>query len=183
MRLTMSVLVCAALVGAASQAAAFSIEVVEFARNAAPGDDLTWGLVETPDLFDDDGTRREKLSSLEVLVAGLTDNTRLTRTKAVRLMCGAAFLIAIPPSINNAIFIPWDLTFGSGMQTLGAFLAVITVGWCISRSTALAQLALEGDATAPLWLFYWIRYGIPTAILAVGIWWFLTSVLGRLASV
>ena len=123
------------------------------------------------------------IASLEVLVAGLTDNTRLTRTKAVWWMCGAAFLIAIPPSINNAIFIPWDLTFGSGMQTLGAFLAVITVGWCISRSTALAQLAFEGDATAPLWLFYWIRYGIPAAILAVGIWWFLTSVLGRLASV
>jgi NSS family neurotransmitter:Na+ symporter len=123
------------------------------------------------------------VASLEVLVAGLTDNTRLSRTQAVWLMCGAVFLVAIPPSINNAIFIPWDLTFGSGMQTLGAFFAVITVGWCVSRSTALAQLALAGDASAPPWLFYWIRYGIPAAILAVGIWWFLSSVLGTLASV
>jgi NSS family neurotransmitter:Na+ symporter len=123
------------------------------------------------------------IASLEVLVAGLTDNTSWSRTRAVWLMCGAAFIVAIPPSINNAIFIPWDLTFGSGMQTLGALLAVITVGWCMSRSTALRQLALQGHSVAPMWLFYWIRYGIPAAIGAVGIWWFLTSVLGTVASV
>ena len=43
---------------------------------------------------------------------------------------GGVFVVAIPPTINNAIFVPWDLTFGSGMQTLGALLAVLTVGWC-----------------------------------------------------
>ena len=60
------------------------------------------------------------VAAFEVLVAGLTDNTRLTRTRAVWLMSAAVFVIAIPPTINNAIFVPWDLTFGSGMQTLGA---------------------------------------------------------------
>ncbi len=117
------------------------------------------------------------VAAFEVLVAGLTDNTGLSRTRAVWVMAVAAFLIAIPPSINNAIFVPWDLTFGSGMQTLGALLAVVTVGWCMHRSTALKALSAEGERPVPLWLFYWIRFGIPAWILTVGIWWLLTSVI------
>jgi SNF family Na+-dependent transporter len=98
-------------------------------------------------------------------------------------MSVAVFLLAIPPSINNRIFIPWDLTFGSGMQTLGALLAVVTIGWCIQRSAALKALAGEGGAAVPAWLYYWIRFGIPAAILSVGVWWLLTSVFGTIAGV
>jgi NSS family neurotransmitter:Na+ symporter len=123
------------------------------------------------------------VAAFEVLVAGLTDNTRLTRTRAVWLMAAAAFLIAIPPTINNAFFVPWDLTFGSGMQTLGALLAVLTVGWCMHRSTALAALSAEGESPVPAWLFYWIRFGIPAGILTVGIWWLLSSVIGSVQAV
>jgi NSS family neurotransmitter:Na+ symporter len=113
-----------------------------------------------------------------VLVAGLTDNTRLTRRRAVWIVSLACFVLAIPPSINNAIFVPWDLTFGSGMQTLGSLLAVLTIGWCVKRSAALKELS-GGDAPpiAP-WLFYWIRFGIPAAILSVGLYWLLTEVFG-----
>jgi len=89
------------------------------------------------------------IAAFEVLVAGLTDNTRLSRRQAVWAMAAAAFLIAIPPTINNAIFVPWDLTFGSGMQTAGALLAVLTVGWCMHRSTALAALSAEGERPVP----------------------------------
>ena len=117
------------------------------------------------------------IAAFEVLVAGLTDNTRLDRTRAVWTMSGAAFLTSIPPTINNAIFVPWDLTFGSGMQTLGALTAAVTVGWCMHRSTALAALAAEGHPPAPTWLLYWIRFVIPAVILLVGIWWLYTSVL------
>ena len=63
------------------------------------------------------------------------------------------------------------------MHTLGALLAVITVGWCMSRSAALERMSAEGGTTVPTWLIYWIRFGIPAAILSVGIWWFFTSVL------
>jgi len=117
------------------------------------------------------------VAAFEVLVAGLTDNTRLTRKRAVWVMAAAVFFIAIPPTINNAIFVPWDLTFGSGMQTLGALLAVLTVGWCMHRSTALKALSAEGERPVPAWLYHWIRFGIPAGILTVGIWWLLTSVL------
>jgi NSS family neurotransmitter:Na+ symporter len=123
------------------------------------------------------------IAALEVLVAGLTDNMRLTRTRAVWLMAGASFLIAIPPTINNAIFVPWDLTFGSGMQTLGALLAVLTVGWCMQRAAALKALSAEGHAPVPGWLYHWIRIGIPAGILTVGTWWVLTSVIGAVQAV
>jgi NSS family neurotransmitter:Na+ symporter len=118
------------------------------------------------------------VAAFEVLVAGLTDNTRLTRRRAVLVMAIATFVLAIPPSINNAIFVPWDLTFGSGMQTLGALVAVITFAWCLDRGTALAELQSHGERPLPSWLIYWIRFGVPAAILSVGVWWLLTSVLG-----
>jgi NSS family neurotransmitter:Na+ symporter len=123
------------------------------------------------------------IAAVEVLVAGLTDNTKMTRSRAVWLMAAVCFVLAIPPSINNAIFVPWDLTFGSGMQTLGSLLAVLTVGWCMHRAHALDQLALDGGRAAPVWLVRWIRFGIPLVILAVGVYWLLSAVLGKIHGV
>jgi len=123
------------------------------------------------------------VAAFEVLVAGLTDNTRLSRTRAVWTMSAIVFLLAIPPSINNRIFVPWDLTFGSGMQTLGSLLAVLTIGWCVHRSAALKALAGDGGPPVPVWLIYWIRFGIPAAILSVGVWWLFTSVFGTIAAI
>lgn len=116
------------------------------------------------------------IGALEVLVAGLTDNTRLSRRNAVWVMSAACFILSIPPSVNMSIFVPWDLTFGSGMQTLGSLLAVITVGWCLNRSAALAEIV-------PKWLFYWIRFGIPLIIVGVGVYWLLTEVFRIFAGV
>jgi neurotransmitter:Na+ symporter, NSS family len=123
------------------------------------------------------------VGAFEVLIAGLTDNTKLTRTRAVWIVSAAVFILAIPPTINNAIFVPWDLTFGSGMQTLGSLVAVLTVGWCIKRSDALRQLGAHGETPAPAWLYYWIRFGIPAAIGGTGIWWLLSSVFNKVTSV
>jgi NSS family neurotransmitter:Na+ symporter len=123
------------------------------------------------------------IAAVEVLVAGITDNTKMSRPRAVWLMAAVCFVLAIPPSINNAIFVPWDLTFGSGMQTLGSLLAVLTVGWCMHRAHALEQLALDGGRPAPAWLVRWIRFGIPLVILGVGVYWLLTAVLGTIHGV
>lgn len=116
------------------------------------------------------------VAALEALVAGLTDNTTLTRGRAIILMALITWMLSIPPSVNMEIFVPWDLTFGSGMQTLGALLAAIAFGWSLARAEALRQL-VDAGRFAP-WLYWWIRLGIPLAILAVGLWWLATSVLG-----
>jgi len=113
------------------------------------------------------------VAAFEVLVGGIVDNTKLSRKNAVLLICAIVFVLAIPPLINFKIFVPWDLTFGSGMQTLGALLAVITAVWCIKRSKALKELSEGTGKPFPLFLYWWMRIVIPIAILFIGINWLL----------
>jgi len=122
------------------------------------------------------------IAAFEVLIAGLTDNTSLSRRKAVLICSILVFLLAIPTMMNMSIFVPWDLAFGSGMQTLGALVAVLTVGWALNRGEVLRQLtgtesSEDGGSRQVKLLYIWIRYVIPVAILAVGIWWLLTDLL------
>jgi len=106
------------------------------------------------------------VAAFEVLVAGLTDNTVVKRHVAVGIMCTAVLLLSLPPTINLRVFVPWDLTFGSGMQTLGALFAAVTVGWCLARADAVKELG-------SVLLYRWVRYVIPGAMLLVGVWWVL----------
>jgi NSS family neurotransmitter:Na+ symporter len=117
------------------------------------------------------------VAALEVLVAGVVDNTSISRTAAVWLMTVIVFVLSVPPMINMRVFVPWDLTFGSGMQTLGALFAVIAVGWCIDRREALRQLQPEGLSRSTVWLYHWLRFVVPAAILLVAAWWLSSSVL------
>jgi NSS family neurotransmitter:Na+ symporter len=116
------------------------------------------------------------VAAAEVLVAGLTDNTRLSRRQAILATVVAILVLSVPPTINLRIFVPWDLTFGSGMLTFGALMAALTFGWALDRSAALAELS-SGGRPAPLWLYYWIRFVVPGGILLVGLWWLYTEVL------
>lgn len=116
------------------------------------------------------------VAAFEVLVGGLVDNQIMKRKRAVFLVSITVFILAIPPMINYKIFIPWDLIFGSGMQALGALLAVITLGWCVRRSEALKEMSKGSQNPLPRFLYYWIRFVIPIAILGVGINWLLEAV-------
>ena len=121
------------------------------------------------------------VAAFEVMVAGLTDNTRLSRRQATWLAAGAVMLLAVPPMVNLRVFVPWDLTFGSGMQTLGSLVAVLAVGWSLDRAAALGELAGEYGGRAPrhvLLLYAWLRWVVPAAIVAIGLWWLATEVLG-----
>lgn len=109
-------------------------------------------------------------------MAGVTDNTEKTRPRAVRLICGVVFLLAIPPMINFKVFVPWDLVFGSGMQTLGALLAVVTTVWCIKRSEALKAFAMGSGKPFPIFLYWWMRIVVPLVILFIGVNWVLEEV-------
>jgi NSS family neurotransmitter:Na+ symporter len=117
------------------------------------------------------------VAALEVLVAGLTDNTRWSRTRAVWVMAPVVWLVATIPMVNMEVFGPWDLTFGSGMQTFGALCAVLVAGWALDRGTLLRQLA-RADGRPRHLLVFWVRFVIPLGILAVGVWWALTELLG-----
>ncbi len=121
------------------------------------------------------------VAAFEVLVAGLVDNMGMTRQRAVRLMAALVGCVALIPMLNLKVFVLWDLTFGSGMQALGALLTVLTAGWFIRRGALLEQIGLPGAARG--FLVVCIRYLIPMAMLAVTFWWLLTDVLGVVRTV
>ena len=115
------------------------------------------------------------VAAFEVLVAGVVDNTKIERPRAIKLMALIVGLVALIPMINLDIFVKWDLTFGSGMQALGALLTVVTAGWFLKRAALLEQLGEAGPVRDTL--VFAIRWVIPAAMLAVGGWWLLTDVL------
>lgn len=117
------------------------------------------------------------IAAYEVLVAGLTDTLGWSRPKAVWVVYGAAVALAVPPMLNLAIFVPWDLTFGSGGQTFGMLVAVLTVGWSMQRASVLREIARTQPSTFDRLLVHWLRWVVPTAILAVAAWWMLVDVL------
>ena len=91
-----------------------------------------------------------------------------------------------PPSALPALEIPVGRrgTALTGFQTVGALAAAVTVGWALSRGEALKQLTVDStDSKSFQLLYFWIRFVIPGAILAVGIWWLLTEVLGVVGGV
>ncbi len=116
-----------------------------------------------------------EVAAFEVLVGGIVDNTKLVRKNAVRMICGIVYLLALPPMLNYKIFLPWDLLFGSGMQVLGSFLAVLTAGWFIKRAELLRELSEGRPRPFPRFLYWWLRLAIPAAILLVGVNWLLES--------
>lgn len=123
------------------------------------------------------GALLSDIAALEVLVAALTDNTRMPRRRAVWVMAGAVLLVALPPMTSMRVFVPWDLTFGSGMQTFGALCALLAFGWALRRGEALGELGARGRREEP-WaraLYVWIRWVVPAGILAVGVWWAITE--------
>jgi len=115
------------------------------------------------------------VAAFEVLVGGLLDNTKWERKKAVIRVCVVVYVLAIPPMINMKVFVPWDLTFGSGMQALGSLLAVVTAVWFIKRYDFLKEIDLK-KSFFRFFLYWWLRIIVPAAILFVGINWVLESV-------
>jgi NSS family neurotransmitter:Na+ symporter len=115
------------------------------------------------------------VGAFEVLVAGLTDGTGMERSRAIWTLAGVVMLVSIPPMISMRVFVPWDLTFGSGMQTLGALVAVVAVGWWIKRRDLMEEFG--GESGQMRWLYHWLRWVVPAIILAVGLWWVATEVL------
>ena len=112
------------------------------------------------------------VAALEVLVAGVTDNSSIQRPRATALVIGLVLLLSLPPMTNMSLFARWDLFFGSGLQTLGALAAAVAAGWFLSRDS-LAD-ALGGGRRGRL-LSAWVRWVIPASMLGVGLWWVLDS--------
>lgn len=118
------------------------------------------------------------IAAYEVLVASFSDVLGWSRKRAVGTVYCVSLLLAVPPMINLGVFVPWDLTFGSGGQTFGTLVAVVTVGWVMDRGTLLKQLAGDKPAGWDRLLIRWLRWFVPVAVTVAAFWWLVTDVLG-----
>lgn len=119
------------------------------------------------------------IAAFEVLVAGFRDHLGWSRRRATWTVYAGCLLLAVPPMINLEIFVPWDLTFGSGGQTFGTLVAVLAVGWVMRRATLLEQIAGPEPSRLDRALVRWLRWVVPLAVFAAAGWWVLSDVLGR----
>ncbi len=51
------------------------------------------------------------------------------------------------------------------MQPLGAVVSVLALAWSRSRAALLEEMARGGGRPVPVWLYYWVKYAIPAAVL------------------
>lgn len=122
------------------------------------------------------------IAAYEVLVASFTDTLGWSRRRATWTVYAVSLLLALPPMINLEIFVPWDLTFGSGGQTMGALVAVLTVGWAMKRADLLEEIAGDRASSADRALVRWLRWVVPAGVMTAGAWWLLVDVLGAVQS-
>jgi NSS family neurotransmitter:Na+ symporter len=108
------------------------------------------------------------VAGFEVLVAGASDELGWSRRAAIVVFCGAVLLLAVVPMLSLDYMLKSDLFWGSTMQPLGSALALVGLGWVVSRGRALAEIdkGSRGRPVGRLW-FLWIRYVVPIGIVII----------------
>ena len=76
-------------------------------------------------------------------------------------------VLALPSSLFPDIIGTLDLIFGSGMQMLGSVLCILGLTWGIRRSEVLQHMFGPGNQALQQVTFFWIKWIIPLALLAV----------------
>ena len=113
------------------------------------------------------------VAAYETLVAAMRDALGWTRRRTLALLFAAQTALALPAYLLPRYIEVSDFVWGTTLQPLGAALAVIALTWSLIRRRDLARRRAAGDSPLPEWLYCWLRYVVPVAILAtlVAGWW------------
>jgi len=113
------------------------------------------------------------MAAYEVVVAAVVDGLGWSRGKAVLVILLVEVGLATPALLSEEYIRYSDLVWGSTMQPIGGVLAIIALAWCVGRAKTIEQLRRNSRLVIPMWLYYWIKFGIPLGILAtLGYGWF-----------
>ena len=107
------------------------------------------------------------VAGFEVLVAGVSDELGWSRRAAIVVFCGAALLLAVVPMLSLDYMLKSDLFWGTTMQPLGSALALVGLGWVVSRGRTLAEIEKGGRRPVGRLLLVWIRYVVPIGIVII----------------
>ena len=108
------------------------------------------------------------IAGLEVVIAMLVDEFKLSRKVAVLGVCGVELVLALPAMRSVQWILRSDLFWGSTMQPIGSACALVALAWVVGRGRALEEVrrGAKGKGFGPLW-FYWIRYVVPLGIVVI----------------
>ena len=88
-------------------------------------------------------------------------------TRALLLLGIAESVLLLPSAHDGRIIGILDLYCGSGMQCLGCGLALLALTWGVGKARVLQQLGPSGKGARGRFLFFWLRWGVPSGLFAV----------------
>ena len=106
------------------------------------------------------------INAVEVLVAAFIDGLGWTRDRALMIIIIVIPIISIPAMLSINFILKSDLIWGSTMQPLGTVIALVAITWVLGRAKALEELSRNSTLATPVFLYYWIKYVIPTVIVS-----------------
>lgn len=115
------------------------------------------------------------VAGLEVCASGFSDLTRgrLGRTGALGLVAVLELCLMWPSAHDPSLIGPLDLVFGSGMQILGALLAVTALAWGLGGDVVFRQIFSGRRAHFERGALFWLRWVVPVilcGILGLYVW-------------
>ncbi|MCW5978523.1 MAG: sodium-dependent transporter [Bryobacteraceae bacterium] len=106
------------------------------------------------------------MGAYEVIVAGIQDRLNWPRSRALALLVGLQSVLIVPALHSLDYIFYSDLFWGSTMQPVGAAAAVCAVAWGFGRVRTIEEWTRGGGVPFAPWLFFWVKYVVPAAILA-----------------
>lgn len=127
------------------------------------------------------------VSLLEVVVAYLIDERKVTRKKAVILSAVAIFFVGVPCALSfnvlqgfrplgTTVFETLDYFCSNLILPVGGFFIAVFVGWVLTQEERTAELPEAGATLYRFWLFS-VRFVAPVAIVAL----FVGLLLGKVS--
>ncbi len=107
------------------------------------------------------------IASYDIMVTTCDRILRWRRGLTLLLIAAVQIALAVPAYLVKEYIAKSDMIWGSTMQTFGAGIAVVAVAWYIGRSVALQEMREGSRLPVPTWIFYWIRYVLPAAIIVI----------------
>lgn len=105
------------------------------------------------------------IAAYEVIVGALRDALQWTRLRSLSCILLSQIILGIPAMLSNDYIFYSDMVWGSTMQPVGAVICLIALTVSLGRSRALEELRRNSSIPIPHFLYLWMRYVIPVAII------------------
>ena len=105
------------------------------------------------------------IGAYEVVVGACKDAWGISRHRTLAVLAAIQLVLAVPPMFIDGYIFYSDLVWGTTMQPFGAALAMVALLWCQGRAKALGEISRNSRLVLPRFLFYWMKYVVPTGVL------------------